>query len=406
MDRSSRPHAIIIGGSLSGLLAGLSLRNAGWHVEIYERATDELSGRGAGIVVQPAVIECLRSLGLDPSDLGVNVTTRKLFDADGCVVGTHTRPQILASWERLFRVLRNACPSAHYHRGKEFRTFSQNDGRIIAHFVDGTSAQAEILVGADGLRSKVRQGCIPEISPRYAGYVAWRGLIEESTIPAGVHEELFPYMSFSLPPGEQMLGYPVTGPDDGVQSGFRRYNVIWYRPAGERTELPELLTDKTGLVHAISIPPPQIRGEPIAEMRAAAERLLGPQFREIIRLVKNPILQPIYDLESPHMAFGRVALVGDAAFVARPHVAAGVSKAADDVTALVAALGAETDAELALEKFEAGRLAINQLVIKQARHLGAYLQSEQTAEERQRSQRHGIPEAVLRETAVLDFLSP
>ena len=71
-------------------------------------------------------------------------------------------------------------------------------------------------------------------------------------------------------------------------------------------------------------------------MRADAERLLGPQFRQVVKMIDEPILQPIYDLESPHIAFGRVAIIGDAAFVARPHVAAGVSKAADDAAALVA----------------------------------------------------------------------
>ena len=62
-------------------------------------------------------------------------------------------------------------------------------------------------------------------------------------------------------------------------------------------------------------------------MRAAAERLVAPQFRAIARLMDEPVLQPIYDLETPRMAFGRVAIIGDAAFVARPHVGAGVSKA-------------------------------------------------------------------------------
>ena len=75
-------------------------------------------------------------------------------------------------------------------------------------------------------------------------------------------------------------------------------------------------------------------------MRAAAERLLAPQFRDVVRMIDEPILQPIYDLETPRMAFGRVAIIGDAAFVARPHVAAGVAKAADDAAALAAALDA------------------------------------------------------------------
>jgi 2-polyprenyl-6-methoxyphenol hydroxylase-like FAD-dependent oxidoreductase len=139
-------------------------------------------------------------------------------------------------------------------------------------------------------------------------------------------------------------------------------------------------------------------------MRAAAERLLPPQFRAIVRLIDEPILQPIYDLQSPHLAFGRVAIIGDAAFVARPHVAAGVSKAADDAAALAQALATEEDVAAALRRFEAERLPVGHKIIERARHLGAYLQATQSAEERARSARHSIPQAVLAETAVLDFL--
>jgi 2-polyprenyl-6-methoxyphenol hydroxylase-like FAD-dependent oxidoreductase len=153
----------------------------------------------------------------------------------------------------------------------------------------------------------------------------------------------------------------------------------------------------------VRIPPPLIRRDPIAAMRAAAEQLLAPQFRAIVRLIDEPMLQPIYDPESPRLALGRVAIVGDAAFVARPHVAAGVSKAADDAAALAEALDGD-DVEAALRRFETQRLPENKKIIERARHLGAYLQATQTAEERTRSARHGIPEAVLAETAVLDFL--
>jgi len=163
------------------------------------------------------------------------------------------------------------------------------------------------------------------------------------------------------------------------------------------------LTDASGLTHSISIPPPLIRSEHIKVMRVAAERLLAPQFRAIVRLIDQPILQPIYDLESPHLAFGRVAMIGDAAYVARPHVAAGVSKAADDAASLATALDGQ-DIEAGLRRFEMARLPENKKIIERARHLGAYLQATQTAEERARSARHSIPQAVLAETAVLDFL--
>src|SRR5262249_58334412 len=125
---------------------------------------------------------------------------------------------------------------------------------------------------------------------------------------------------------------------DVLRRGHRRYNFVWYGPADETSELPRLLTDETGVTHFISIPPPLVRDEVIAEMRAAAEQLIAPQLRRVVALAPRPFLQPIYDLEVPQMAFGRVAILGDAAFVARPHVAAGVSKAAADAIALAAAL--------------------------------------------------------------------
>ena len=275
--------------------------------------------------------------------------------------------------------------------------------RVVARFADGRAAEGDVLIGADGLRSTVRQPCLPAIVPLYAGYVAWRAMVREDALPPALHHDLFDAMTFCLPPGEQFLGYPVAGPDNDLRPGRRRYNVVWYRPADEATELPWLLTDKSGVLHAVSIPPPLIRREAISAMRAAVDRLLAPQCQALVQLIAEPLLQPIYDLASPRLAFGRVALIGDAAFVARPHVAAGVSKAADDAAVLAAALDGD-DVETALRRYEAERLPDNNRIIERARHLGAYLQAAQSAEERTRSAQHGIPQAVLDETAVLDFL--
>jgi len=396
--------AIVIGGSMSGLLCGLLLRRAGWDVDIYERVDSELSGRGAGIVAQQELIARLRGLGLATEDLGVRITTRKVLDARGRLTCEIRCPQVLTAWERVYRLLRDAFPPEHYHRGRGFTRFTQDAQRVTAHFSDGETLEADLLVGADGLRSTVRQQCAPDIVPLYAGYSAWRALIAESAFPPDVHRDLFEFMTFTLPPGEQFLGYPVAGPDNDLRPGHRRYNVVWYRPADERSKLPWLLTDERGATHAISIPPPLIRREVIAEMRADAERLLGPQFRQVARLLEEPILQPIYDLESERMAFGRVAIVGDAAFVARPHVAAGVSKAADDAATLAEAVQAERDLPAALRRFEEIRLSENHCIIERARHLGAYLQASRTREEQARAGEHSTDAAVIAETAVLDFL--
>jgi 2-polyprenyl-6-methoxyphenol hydroxylase-like FAD-dependent oxidoreductase len=400
---ASQRRALIVGGSMSGLLAANMLGRHGWDVAIFERVEKELAGRGAGIVAQPELIAHMQALGLDTRDLGVAMSTRKILDRDGRVTARIECPQVLTAWERVYRLLRDAVPMDRYHRASGVRGFEQDSGGVTAHLSDGRAVTGDVLIGADGLRSTIRRQCLPDQMPRYAGYVAWRALLPENAIPAAIHDAHFMDMLFCLPPGEQCLGYPVAGPDNALRPGQRRYNVVWYRPADEAGELPRLLTDRNGVRHSISIPPPLIRAAPIAAMRAAAERLLAPQFRAIVGLIDEPILQPIYDLESPRLAFGRVALIGDAAFVARPHVGAGVSKAADDAAALAAALDGG-DVEAALRQFEARRLPVNRRIIERARHLGAYLQATQTAEERARSERHGIPEAVLAETALIDFL--
>ncbi len=177
--------ALIVGGSMSGLLAGMMLARRGWQVEVFERAGEELSGRGAGIVAQSELIARLTALGLDVEALGVKVTTRQLIDATGRIAATVTCPQVLTAWERVYRILRDAFPAAHYHRGRGLKAFEQDTAGVRAVFNDGGDAEGDVLIGADGLRSTVRQHCLPDVAPVYAGYVAWRALLAESALSAG-----------------------------------------------------------------------------------------------------------------------------------------------------------------------------------------------------------------------------
>lgn len=406
MDQNAR-RAVIVGGSVGGLFCGLHLLRRGWDVTIHERVPVELSGRGAGIVTHPALFEALREVGL-PADDGIGVATpgRVIFNKDGSRAAARDLPQILTSWGRLYQILGTHFPPERYLRGQVFESYTQDAEGVTAQFAGGLSVRADLLIGADGFRSAVRAQMLPKAQPDYAGYVAWRGMVNEADLSARARAEMFPYFTFCLPEGEQILGYPVAGENNDIRPGHRRYNFVWYRPADTASQLPWLLTDTRGQNNGVSIAPDMIRPEVIDGMRTAAKRLLSPQFAELVAKTAQPFLQPIYDLTVERMAEGRVALLGDAAFVGRPHCGMGVTKAAEDARTLARTLAAHPEVATALTAFDAARQPIGMKVVTHARALGAYMQAQILTEgERRAAERHRSPEAVMTETATADFLA-
>jgi len=390
--------ALVIGGSLGGLLAANLLLRAGWDVEVYEQSSEELTGRGAGIISHPALFDALRRIGVPLDDsYGVDVPVRATHDRGGATIATLAARQIFTTWGRLHQLLREAFPPGCYHFGAAFDRFAQDDRGVTAHFAGGATERGDLLVGADGVRSTVRARLAPAARPHYAGYVGWRGLAEESALTPAVHRELIDKFIFCLPPREMMLCYPVAGFTNSTRPGERCLNFVWYRPADEARELARLCTDVNGRRHDMSVPPPLIRPEVLAELRHAARDLLSPQLAEVVRFTRQPFFQPIYDVESPRMALGRVALAGDAAFVARPHVGMGVTKGAGDAIALMESLvESGNDVPSALARYEARRLRFNAGVVAHGRELGAWLEGIDTPTAR----RHHTPAAVMAEIAV------
>lgn len=375
LSRGGRGRAVIIGGSLGGLFAANLLMRNGWEVDVFERAPEELQGRGAGIVTHQELFDALQLAGLTVDEsIGVRVQERVALAVDGSRAASCAMPQILTAWSRLYFLLRSGIPAGKYHVGKNLVGLEQSSGAVVATFADGSQAGGDFLVGADGIRSTVRQLLLPQVRPAYAGYVAWRGLVEEAVLSPRARLEAFPYFGFGLPADEQFIGYPVAGSNNSVDAGRRRYNFVWYRPADDQS-LRDLLTDADGKFWPEGIPPPKIRPDVLERAKVDAQRVLAPQFAEVVERSSGLLFQPIYDVASPQIAFGRAVLLGDAAFVARPHCGMGVTKAAGDAMALSKALASEYDVRGALGKYEAERLVVGKHIVEHARKLGSYLEA-------------------------------
>jgi 2-polyprenyl-6-methoxyphenol hydroxylase-like FAD-dependent oxidoreductase len=369
--RAGRRRAVIIGGSMSGLFTAAFLRQIGWQADVFERSAVELVGRGAGITTHPELLAALEASGAGTRDLGVTVDRRIVLDRDGKVIAEKHLTQVLTSWDRLQRLLRETIEQGHYHLDCNFERAQCDDG-VRVHFSGGRFEDADMVVGADGLRSSVRAQIMPQVQPIYAGYFIWRGTANEADLSARALREVFPYFSFYLPPRQEVICYPISGFNDDVRPGRRRFNFIWYRVA-DAESLRRMCVDDSGHQHEFSVPPPQIRKDLIAAMRAEAQASFPAVLNDCLCAIERPFFTPIYDFIAPRIVCGRIALVGDAASNARPHMGFGVSKAACDAQALADALRDEDDVDSALARYDRIRQPIGEIIVKHSRKLGAHM---------------------------------
>jgi 2-polyprenyl-6-methoxyphenol hydroxylase-like FAD-dependent oxidoreductase len=390
--------ALVIGGSIGGLLAAALLRRAGWRVTVFERSREGLASRGAGLGITSELAATMHRAGARfNASLAVAINASVWLDREGCIVHEQERHTSSSTWSRIYLPLRATIPDDCYRAGMTLERVEQDGKGVTACFTDGTRVMADLLVAADGNQSTVRRQLMPEVTPRYAGYVAWRGLMEERDIPPGLHREFFDKLTFSFPEGEMALAMPVPGPGDDMRPGHRRYYFIWYRPT-KAAALEDLGTDANGVSHGTAIPPPLIRREFLREIKARAQALFAPDLAAVIDRTAQPLLQPIFDLEAPRLVVGRVVLLGDAGFAARPHVAAGTTKAALDALCLAEALGSAGSMAEALARYERVQHEFGCRLVAHARYLGAYLEGQlKPLAERQGDALHRDPRRLMRD---------
>ena len=367
-----KPSATIIGGSMAGLFAATALSKKGWDISIHEKVPVPLSGRGAGIATYDELADLVFKATNNNNVLGTTAKSRVSLDINGKIINSYDYPQVYTSWQYLFSILREQISNDDYFMGDDCIKIEQNEDKAIAFFENGKKKETDLIIVANGIKSELRTYVDNKAYPQYAGYVGWRGVVNEEEISKKSLETLSNYFIVVLPYNQQIASYPIAGEGKNpFKIGERRINWIWYKPVPQK-KLKEILLGKSGQQFEDGIPPNEIREEIVNDLFKEAEEKLPPQLVELVKITKQPLIQPIFDLQSMKMKNGRVVTIGDAAFTARPHVGMGVTKAAMDAFTLSEYLEGSSNLD-ELDKWEHSRLKESQFIVNRSRKLGQYL---------------------------------
>lgn len=372
MQSYAGSRAIVVGGSIGGLTTALLLRKLGFVVDIFERTPTNLEHRGGGIVLQPIMMKWFDGHSAHQIEELSTKSSRLRYLGRGNEV-LHDEPAQwrYTSWDTVYPALLRDFGAEHYHLGEFFAGFSQDTDRVELRFASGRRESADLVVFADGISSTARRRLFPDLARQYSGYVGWRGTVREDLVGDETRAILADALTYSLGPNTQAVLYTIPGMDGELEVGRRLLNYVWYRNVPDGPELHELTTDLRGFEAPVSLHPGAVQQRYIDEMKAAAVHDLAPAVAEVVVGTEQPYLQVVFDTRIPAMADGRIAIVGDAAFAARPHAAAGSAKAAADAWALYEHLGAHGDGIAdALKLWEPGQLELGNRLVDRVSAMG------------------------------------
>ncbi len=306
----------IIGGGIGGLFAANALIAHGMRVSVYEQAAT-LGEIGAGVFLTPNSVRHLQRVGLESAveKFGARVgKDSHYFRHDGAPIAP-VQVTDSSGWNATFgmhradlvALLADALPAGTVHTGHRCTGFAQEDIARVT-FANGASAQADVVIAADGIHSELRPHVFPPSRPVFHGSVAYRGLVPRETIPHWPIER----WQMWLGQGKHFLAFPV-------RAG-QMINYVGFVPADE--EMKE----------SWSAP-----GDPDLLRREFAG--WDPRIEELLRHVQTTFRWALYDREPlPTWTNGRLSLLGDAAHPMLPHLGQGANQSIEDGMALATIL--------------------------------------------------------------------
>lgn len=334
--------AAVVGGSLGGLAAAHELLSIGADVAVYERSAGRTEPRGAGIVMQPEVEALLARLDRTVPSVSVQLSERQQLHRHSPPSRQYA-PQWMTAWDTLYEALRAPLSDVCIRLDSRLTDLRVDADQVTAQFGDGYTTTADLLIGADGIGSATRRIVTGRDDLRYAGYVAFRGLEPESTLPQDLRTLLAERFTSFAVPGLQMLCYLVPGVHGERESGQRRVNWVLYVNTAE-SRLAALLTGRSAHRFDYFLPPGELTTGSEESLMALVDSTLPEPFAALVRL-SRVFMQPVFDLPPTRMVADHVVLIGDAAGTVRPHTASGTSKALGDAADLAHALNRWTGLE-------------------------------------------------------------
>jgi 2-polyprenyl-6-methoxyphenol hydroxylase-like FAD-dependent oxidoreductase len=336
--------AIIIGGGIGGLAAAIAMRARGIDADVYERSP-VLMEVGAGISLWPNAVKALHQLGLGQDLRSISFQNPQFYlrKWNGAIL-SHTATVdlerrfgggvIIVHRAELLDMLARCVGSEHFHLGRTCNGIQEHANGVSAFFANGEKAQADILIGADGLRSSVRAYLGHSDKPRYSGYTAWRSVARFDATEVVAGETWGCGKRFGILP---------------MGNG----RIYWYAtnnaPEGERDPNPNPQETLLSLFKGWHSP---------------VENLIRASGPSILR-------NDIYDREPlPEWGRGRASLLGDAAHPMTPDLGQGACQAIEDALQLAKSLASGPSEAASLRKYEAMRIERTKSIVLGSRRMG------------------------------------
>jgi 2-polyprenyl-6-methoxyphenol hydroxylase-like FAD-dependent oxidoreductase len=338
---AASPRIAIVGSGIGGLSAAAFLHRAGLSSVVYEQAS-ELKEVGAGLVLAPNAVRLLRRLGAMDAlqghavSLDVGWEFRRWDDgrvlsaedlARSCeqMYGEHTYTVHRAD---LANAIASAVPPNTVQLGKRCNSVTVSGSTAVLTFTDGTSVEADVVVGADGVHSTVR-GAVGGSSPAtYSGMCAFRAIVPADRAPAFARRRA---QTLWIGPGRHLVHYPILG-ENAV-------NLVAFAPAGDYTVESWTATSTVE--------------EFLAEFAG-----WDPRLQQLIERADTPGRWALLDREPlERWSHGRVTLLGDAAHPMFPFFAQGAAQSIEDAAVLAGCLAQDVHIpERALQRYESLRM--------------------------------------------------